>query len=79
MITFSQAREYFSLGVITGFSIVPGIVPGTWNLFIEGREGKTWTLQNSHKEYRDFKTVEAVLNVVTQICHRVSSIHVKVS
>lgn len=74
-----QAKEYFELGVITGFSAVrdPLSIDG-WLLVIEGKEGRSWTLQTALKTEKSYASLDTLMGEVENIAGRVSSFSIKV-
>lgn len=77
MITFDQLKQYYGLGIITRFELASGIYPGSWLLFVYGKDDREWTLYNSQNKPREFKTVEAALNVIQSVGLRVNTLSIK--
>ena len=74
-----QAKEYFELGIITGFSAVrdPLAVDG-WMLVIEGKEGRSWTLQTALKTDKTYASLDTLMGEIESIAGRVSTFSVTV-
>ena len=55
-----QLREYFELGVLTGFSIIldPLGEGKGWLLVVEGQEGRSWTLETALGEPKSFSSLD---------------------
>lgn len=74
-----QAREYFELGVITGFDAVRDpLKPGNWLLVISGKEGRSWTLNTAKNEERSFASLDTLIGDIEDITGRVSSLHIAI-
>ncbi len=70
----AQAKEYFDLGVITRFYAVRDLNPSAWLLCIEGREGRSWTLQTSKGESKVFSSLDTLAGEISKITGRVTSV-----
>lgn len=77
MITIEQARQYYDLGIITRYELARGIAPGSWLVFIYGKENREWTLHNAHNKPREFKTVEAALNAIESTGMRINTLSIR--
>lgn len=74
-----QAKEYYELGVITGFDAVRDpLKPGNWLLAISGKEGRSWTLQTAHTGDKSFAKMDTLIGEVEDITGRVSSLHISI-
>lgn len=74
-----QAKEYYELGVITGFSAVRDpLVDSQWMLVIEGKEGRSWTLQTALKVEKSYVSLDTLMGEVENIAGRVSSFSIRV-
>lgn len=74
-----QAKEYFELGVVTGFHAVRDpLVQGQWLLVIEGKEGRSWTLQTATKTAKSYASLDTLMGEVENIAGRVSSFAISV-
>jgi hypothetical protein len=72
-----QAKEYFDLGVLTGFDAVRDpLRPGSWLLSISGKDGRNWTLQTALGHERSFSSLDTLIGQVEDITGRVSSFHI---
>ena len=72
-----QAKEYFHLGVLTGFDAVRDpLSGGSWMLVVSGKEGRTWTLQTALGEDKSFSSLDTLIGQVEDITGRVSSFHI---
>lgn len=69
-----QAKEYYELGVLTGFSTARDIAPGCWLLVIEGKEGRSWTLETAQGKPKIFASLDTLVKEVEGITGRVSSL-----
>lgn len=74
----NQAKEYYELGVLTGFGAVHDIKPGNWLLVIEGKDGRRWTLQTAKGEAKSFASLDTLVGEIEKITGRVSSISVSI-
>lgn len=61
------AKDYFNLGVITGFSPLRAPMSQSWYLVINGKEGKTWNLETARGDLKTFVTFDSVLCEVERI------------
>jgi hypothetical protein len=74
-----QAKEYFDLGVITGFSAVRDpLASAQWLLVIEGKEGRSWTLQTALKAEKSYASLDTLMGEVENIAGRVSAFSITV-
>ena len=71
-----QAKEYYELGVLTGFHAVKDTEPGRWLLCIEGKEGRSWTLETALGKSKSFASVDTLVDEVAGIAGRVSSLKI---
>lgn len=72
-----QAKEYFHLGVLTGFDAVRDpLTQGSWCLVISGKNGHSWTLQTALGHDRSFSSLDTLVGQVEDITGRVSSFHI---
>ena len=63
-----QAKEYFELGVITGFSAVRDpLQDRCWMLVIEGKEGRSWTLQTATKIDKSYASLDSLMGEVENL------------
>ena len=63
-----QAKEYFDLGIITGFAAVRVPMSQGWALQIDGKEGREWTLETQQKKPREFSSLDTLTRQVELIC-----------
>lgn len=63
-----QAKEYYELGVLTAFHAVQDIEPGKWVLAIEGKEGRSWTLETALGKTKVFSSLDTLAGEVAEIC-----------
>lgn len=73
-----QAKEYFELGVITSVHAVRDIEPGRWLLCIEGKEGRSWTLETALGKPKSYASLDTLMGEVEEIAGRVSSLNIKI-
>lgn len=74
-----QAKEYFDLGIITGFEIVRVAMGGdVWSLVISGKESRSWTLQTQLGQVRQFASLDTVVKQIQDITGRVTSLNIRV-
>ncbi len=62
-----QAKEYFEMGVITGFVASKDMKPGIYLLLINGKQGKYWTMKNALSKVKEYKSLEYVWSEVENI------------
>lgn len=62
-----QAKEYFDLGVITGFTVTPRPMGKGYYLGIEGKEGKRWVLETKVGEVKVFASLDTLVGQVKLI------------
>lgn len=62
-----QAKEYFELGIITGFSAIRAPMSSGWNLLIKGKEGREWLLETQLRKTKDFSSVDTLIRQVEVI------------
>jgi hypothetical protein len=73
-----QAKEYFSLGIITGFEISRVAMRGdAWTLIVSGKEGRTWMLETQLGKTREFASLDTAAGVVEDIAGRLTSLIVR--
>lgn len=73
-----QAKEYFELGVITGFEVTRLAMGGdTWNLIIQGKEGRTWMLETQMGETKKFASLDTLIGQVEDITGRVQGLKIR--
>lgn len=74
-----QAKEYFELGVVVGFHAVRDpLAAGCWMLVVEGKEGRSWTVQTSLKVEKSYSSLDTLMHEVENIAGRVSSFSISV-
>ena len=72
-----QAKDYYELGVLTGFDAIKDpINEGQWLLVIVGKDGRSWTTQTSLGEPRSYAKLDTLVSDIEWISGRVSSLHV---
>lgn len=72
-----KAKDYYELGVLTAFYAVRDpLKPGNWLLAIEGKEGRSWTLQTALGKDKSFASLDTLAGEIEEICGRVSSFKV---
>lgn len=75
-----KAKEYFELGVLTGFDAVRDpLKPGNWMLVISGKEGRSWTLHTALGKGKEktFASLDTLVGEIEEITGRVSSLSIK--
>jgi hypothetical protein len=55
-----QLKEYYELGILTGFSIIKDPVQPGWLMVIEGREGRSWTLETALGKPKSFASLDTL-------------------
>lgn len=73
-----QAKEYYELGVLTGFSAVRDIEPGHWLLCIKGKEGRSWTLKTALGKPKSFSSLDTLAGEIESIGGAISSLSVSI-
>lgn len=74
-----QAKEYFELGIITGFEVVRLAMGGdTWTLLINGKEGRSWMLETQLGETKKFASLDTLVRQIEDITGRVQSLTIRV-
>ena len=73
-----QAKEYFDLGVLTGFAAVRDPMTTGWLLAIEGKEGRSWTLKTALGSVKSFASLDTLVGEIEGITGRVSTLHIGV-
>lgn len=69
-IQIGKAKEFFELGLITGFQIVKAIQPGKWVLVMTGTEFRAWTLATKLNEAKLFSSVDTLIGQAEQVAGR---------
>jgi len=72
-----QAKEYFELGVITGFSAIKDIEPGGWLLVVEGKDERSWTLQTALGQPKVFSSLDTLVGEIEKIAGAISSLSIR--
>lgn len=73
-----QAKEYFELGVITGFEVVRLAMGGdAWTLIIQGKEGRTWMLETQLGKTKQFASLDTLVGQVQEITGRVQGLNIR--
>lgn len=62
-----EAKDYFELGVITGFTITPRPMGKGYYLGIQGKEGKHWVLETKLGEVKVFASLDTLVGQVRDI------------
>lgn len=76
-ITIQQAREYYQLGVISGFHVVREILEEDgWNVCIEGTSGTFWYLHTARGVMRRFASLDSAVKAIEEVGFRVTSLRV---
>lgn len=73
-----QAKEYYDLGVLTGFAAVRDPMTTGWMVVIEGKAGKSWTLETALGAVKSFASLDTLVGEVESITGRVSTLHIGV-
>jgi len=77
-VQLKQAKEYFELGVITGFEVVRLAMGGdTWTLIIQGKEGRTWMLETQLGKTKQFASLDTLIGQVQEITGRVQGLNIR--
>lgn len=72
-----EAKEYFTLGVLTGFDAVRDPVAlNSWNLQISGKEGRLWVLETAKGTDKSFASLDTLIGEVESITGRVTSVRI---
>lgn len=74
----ATAKEYFELGVLTGFDAVRDPLTTGWLLSISGKDGRCWTLQTALGVAKVYATLDSLVTEVGRITGQVSSLHISV-
>jgi hypothetical protein len=74
----AKAKEYFELGLITGFYSVRDLEPGSWVLCIEGSDGRSWDLKTAKGQMKTFRSLDTLAGEIESISGRLSAIRFKV-
>lgn len=75
-ITIQQAREYYELGVISGFHVMREILEDGWNVCIEGTSGTLWYLHTARGVMRRFASLDSAVKAIEEVGFRVTSLRV---
>jgi hypothetical protein len=79
MIKIKQAKEYYELGVLTGFDAVRDpLKPGAWLLVVSGKDGRSWTMNTALNKVKSFASLDTLVDEIESITGRVSSLHVSI-
>lgn len=74
-----EAKDYFEMGVVTGFSSVRDpMVLGGWLLVVEGKGGRSWTLHTALGAPKSYASLDTLMGEIENIAGRVSSFSVTV-
>ena len=74
-----QAKEYYSLGILTGFDAVRDpLKPGNWMLVVIGEEGRSWTLATATGEVKSFAKLDTLVGEVESIAGHIGSLHIAI-
>jgi hypothetical protein len=72
-----QAKEYYELDVLTGFSAIKDPQhEGHWLLVIGGKNERSWTAQTSLGETKSYARLETLISDIETISGRVSELRV---
>lgn len=72
-----NAKEYYELGVLTGFDAVRDpLASSAWILSISGKDGRSWTLETAKGDVKSFSSLDTLVGEVESITGRVSSFHI---
>jgi hypothetical protein len=79
MIKIKQAKEYYELGVLTGFDAVRDpLKPGAWLLVVSGKDGRSWTMNTALNKVKSFASLDTLIDEIESITGRVGSLHVSI-
>jgi hypothetical protein len=73
-VKIKQAKDYYELGVLISFYAVKDLEPGRWLLCIDGKEGRSWTLETSLGKPKSFASLSTLVDEVESITGRVSRV-----
>jgi len=68
------AKEYFDLDVICKLYAVRDPMTVGWLLVLEGKDGRSWTLQTAKRQDKAFKSLDTLVGEVDSITGGVSSL-----
>ena len=71
-----QAKEYYKLGVLTGFRAMRDINNGCWLLCITGKEDRGWTLETALGKPKSFASLDTLIGEVADITGHVSGLEI---
>lgn len=71
-----EAKEYYELGIVTGFDVVRDPMTTGWLLVVLGKEGRSWTLQTAKGSEKAFSSLDTLVGEIESITGRVSLLHV---
>jgi len=73
-----QAKEYYELGIVTGFSVIRDpLTPRGWLLVVVGKDERNWTLKTALGKDKVFASLDTLIGEIEEISGRVSSITVQ--
>lgn len=73
-----EAKDYYELGVLTGFDAVRDPMTTGWLLAISGKQGRSWTLETALGGDKSYATLDSLVTEIERITGRVSSLHVSI-
>lgn len=72
-----QAKEYYELGVLTGFHAVRDpLAKGQWLLVVVGKDERSWTLQTALGKEKSYAKLDTLVDEIEAISGRVSAFYV---
>lgn len=56
-----QLKEYYELGILTGFSVIKDPVQPGWLMVIEGKDDRSWTLETALGKPKSFASLDTLV------------------
>jgi len=76
MMEVKTAKEYFALGILTGFEAIRNPMSQTWLLQITGKDNRVWMMHTAKGETREFASLDTLVGQIEAIAGRVTGLKV---
>lgn len=55
-----QLKEYYELGILTGFNVIKDPIQPGWLMVIEGKDDRSWTLETALGKPKSFASLDTL-------------------
>lgn len=71
-----KAKEYYELGILTGFDAIRDPLGGGWLLVVVGQDDRSWTMQTARGDEKTYSKLDTLVEEVESITGGFSALHI---